>query len=216
MKVNGEAIYGTTASPFKKQLPWGRCTQKTKGKTTLLFFHVFNWPTNGQLFVPGLRTTPRKSWPLTPRMSLPSKLTDDGLSITLPTVTPDPVSTTIVSQFLTTPVIESVYIAQQPDGTVMLPAVEAGLHGGGVRYEEGNGHDNIGYWLNPDDWVDWEFKVSAPGKYEVTAGLRRWPAARLRFQSATSPFIAPCPRRRVTRTSKRRTLAELRLPPRAA
>ena len=27
MKVNGEAIYATTASPFKR-LPWGRCTKK--------------------------------------------------------------------------------------------------------------------------------------------------------------------------------------------
>ncbi len=27
MKVNGEAIYGTTASPFKR-LPWGRCTKQ--------------------------------------------------------------------------------------------------------------------------------------------------------------------------------------------
>ena len=30
MKVNGEAIYGTTASPFKR-LPWGRCTKKVNG-----------------------------------------------------------------------------------------------------------------------------------------------------------------------------------------
>ena len=28
MKVNGEAIYGTQASPFKN-LAWGRCTRKT-------------------------------------------------------------------------------------------------------------------------------------------------------------------------------------------
>jgi alpha-L-fucosidase len=28
MKVNGEAIYGTTASSFKTQLPWGRATAK--------------------------------------------------------------------------------------------------------------------------------------------------------------------------------------------
>ena len=28
MKTNGEAIYGTAASPFEK-LDWGRCTQKT-------------------------------------------------------------------------------------------------------------------------------------------------------------------------------------------
>ena len=30
MKVNGEAIYGTKASPFEK-LAWGRCTQKRLG-----------------------------------------------------------------------------------------------------------------------------------------------------------------------------------------
>src|ERR1700744_6126563 len=52
MKVNGEAIYGTTASPFNRQLPWGRCTQKSAGRGrqgTTLYFHVFNWPTDGKL-----------------------------------------------------------------------------------------------------------------------------------------------------------------------
>jgi alpha-L-fucosidase len=43
MKVNGESIYGTTASPFAK-LAWGRATQKP-GK---IYLHVFNWP-DGQL-----------------------------------------------------------------------------------------------------------------------------------------------------------------------
>ncbi len=33
MKVNGEAIYGTTASPFDK-LTWGRCTQKKLAAAT--------------------------------------------------------------------------------------------------------------------------------------------------------------------------------------
>ena len=47
MKVNGEAIYGTTASPFEK-LAWGRCTQKP-GK---LYLHVFDWPKDGKLLVP--------------------------------------------------------------------------------------------------------------------------------------------------------------------
>ena len=28
MRVNSQAIYGTTASPFKQQLPWGRCTRR--------------------------------------------------------------------------------------------------------------------------------------------------------------------------------------------
>src|SRR5207249_4077423 len=56
MKVNSPAIYGTAASPFTKQLPWGRCTTKTSGDTTTLYLHVFDWPKDGQLFVPGLKS----------------------------------------------------------------------------------------------------------------------------------------------------------------
>jgi len=47
MKVNSEAIYGTTASPFEK-LAWGRATQKP-GK---IYLHVFDWPADGKLAVP--------------------------------------------------------------------------------------------------------------------------------------------------------------------
>ena len=56
MKVNGEAIYGTSASPFKK-LAWGRCTQKP-GK---LYLHVFDWP-KGELVVPGLKNKVAKAY----------------------------------------------------------------------------------------------------------------------------------------------------------
>ena len=48
LKTNGEALYGTTASPFKKQLAWGRATKKP-GK---LFLTVFDWPKDGSLLVP--------------------------------------------------------------------------------------------------------------------------------------------------------------------
>lgn len=48
MKVNGESIYGTTASPLKTQPAWGRIT-KTSDK---LYLHVFDWPKDGKLVVP--------------------------------------------------------------------------------------------------------------------------------------------------------------------
>lgn len=48
MVVNSEAIHGTTASPYE-MLPFeGRCTRK--GNT--LYFHVFDWPSNGLLNLP--------------------------------------------------------------------------------------------------------------------------------------------------------------------
>ena len=44
MRTNGEAIYGTKASPWDA-LAWGRCTKKPlPGGNTRLYFHVFNWP----------------------------------------------------------------------------------------------------------------------------------------------------------------------------
>jgi alpha-L-fucosidase len=54
LKVNGESIYGTTASPFRK-LQWGRCTQKQLANgDTRLYMHVFDWPTDGKLKLTGL------------------------------------------------------------------------------------------------------------------------------------------------------------------
>jgi len=54
MKVNGEAIYGTSASPFQK-FPWGRCTRKvTSQRTERLYLHVFDWPGDGELEIPAL------------------------------------------------------------------------------------------------------------------------------------------------------------------
>ncbi|MEK6756601.1 MAG: alpha-L-fucosidase, partial [Bacteroidota bacterium] len=40
MKVSGESIYGTSASPFES-LEWGRCTQKPIEGGTRLYLHVF-------------------------------------------------------------------------------------------------------------------------------------------------------------------------------
>ncbi|MGQ9697572.1 MAG: alpha-L-fucosidase, partial [Armatimonadota bacterium] len=43
MKVNGESIYGTTQSPFRRLSFDGRCTVKGNN----LYLHVFRWPEEG-------------------------------------------------------------------------------------------------------------------------------------------------------------------------
>ncbi len=53
MDVNGEAIHGTTGSPFSS-LPWGRATRKSDGDRTTLYLHVFDWPRHGTLSISGL------------------------------------------------------------------------------------------------------------------------------------------------------------------
>ena len=47
LKINGEAIYATKASPFV-YLPWGRCTQKDDK----LYLHIHKWPSDGNLKIP--------------------------------------------------------------------------------------------------------------------------------------------------------------------
>ncbi|MDD4193006.1 MAG: alpha-L-fucosidase, partial [Mangrovibacterium sp.] len=54
MNVNGESVHGANAGPFAKELIWGKCTQKSKGNKTTLYLHIFNWPDDGQLIIPGL------------------------------------------------------------------------------------------------------------------------------------------------------------------
>ncbi|MEO2047314.1 MAG: alpha-L-fucosidase [Pirellulales bacterium] len=55
LSCNGEAIYGTTASPFSSQLSWGRCTTgKLSDGVTPLYLHVLQWPADGKLTVPPL------------------------------------------------------------------------------------------------------------------------------------------------------------------
>ena len=101
MQVNGDAIWATTASPFNQQLPWGRCTKRINGRVTTLYLHVFDWPADGLLTVPGLKTKPGKIWLLAgaKKKSLASKAGENGLSITIPKAAPDAISSTIVAQF---------------------------------------------------------------------------------------------------------------------
>jgi alpha-L-fucosidase len=93
MKVNGESIYGTTAGPFKTQLPWGRATAKG-GK---LYLHVFEWPAGGKLTVPGYtEAITRASLMAHPGRPLQTKSTPEGLVITVPSSAPDPIASVIV------------------------------------------------------------------------------------------------------------------------
>ena len=90
MRVNSEAIYGTSASPFA-DLAWGRCTQKPG----TLYLHVFEWPKDGVLRVPGLKSRVRNAQLLAGGESLRVEGADKETLIHLPAAAPDPVVTVI-------------------------------------------------------------------------------------------------------------------------
>lgn len=97
MKLNGESIYGTSASPLKEQPDWGRVTKK--GDT--LYLHVFNWPKDGKLDLPLPEGKNTSAYFLTDReISVPIAATKDGngMELTLPRQPVDPIDSVIVLQ----------------------------------------------------------------------------------------------------------------------
>ena len=84
METNGEAIYGTTASPFH-YLPWGRGTLKGNK----LYLHVFDWPENGKLSLPLLNKVNKAYLLANPGKTLKVKNSGLNKSIEIPDIAPD-------------------------------------------------------------------------------------------------------------------------------
>jgi len=110
MKVNGEAIYGTSATVFGAELgkpvkgktgdgdeamlssayDW-RCTTKP-GK---IYLHLFKWPADGKFEVPGLQSKVTKVYLLADRKELKVEQTAGGVSLALPAEATDRIASVI-------------------------------------------------------------------------------------------------------------------------
>jgi alpha-L-fucosidase len=171
MKVNGTAIYDTTASPFSR-LPWGRCTKKVSGSQTTLYLHLFQWPADGQLTVPGLKSPAKSARLLQTGKRLKTTASADGLVINVPKAAPDPISTTLVLEITGVPEIEApkpVVVAQSADGSLRLEAIDATLTGG-LQYLSGH-HQAIACWQRPEDTASWPLVIQRPGRFKVSARI---------------------------------------------
>lgn len=162
MSVNSEAIYGTTASPFKK-LAWGKATQKP-GK---LYLHVFDWPKNGALVVP-ITNKVSKAYLLADRQAAIACVSGpDGASIKVPAKAPDAIASVVVVEIEGTPQVIAQSLKQAADGSITLKPAEADLHGALRVEQKAGGVDNIGYWTNAREYASWDVQVSTPGTFEV-------------------------------------------------
>jgi alpha-L-fucosidase len=94
MKVNGEAIYATKANPLQP-VSWGRITSKQNGDRTNLYLHVFDWPKDGKLNIPGLKHAVQKVSLLSNGKVLKASQSSDGTAIELPATPIDAVASVI-------------------------------------------------------------------------------------------------------------------------
>jgi alpha-L-fucosidase len=91
LRVNGEAIYGTTASRYGAPT-WGRYTSKP-GVT---YAHVFDWPKDGKLTLAGVKDAPREAYLLADHKPLSVTRSDSGFVVQLPRNAPSSIASVIV------------------------------------------------------------------------------------------------------------------------
>lgn len=183
MDVNSEAIYETTASPFPRLPFYGRAT--VKGST--LYLHVFDWPKDGKLRVPGLNNIVHKARLLAdPAASVTAVRDGDGIVISVPAQAPDDVASVIALQLDGTPQTTPYFDMPNEEGVLTLSAASAEVDtrfGQRLKTENIFGHVYFTHWTRPDDIPTWTVKIPKAGRYRVTL---RYAAARA---SKDLPFL---------------------------
>jgi alpha-L-fucosidase len=167
MRVNSESIYGATASPFARLPFFGRAT--AKGNT--LYLHVFQWPKDGVLRVPGLRNEVVSAALLVaPAKKLATRRDGDDLLVTLPAAAPDEISSTVVLKLTAPPDVVASPTRPDSSGAFDLGVASAEIE---TRFEQRAkkenllGHVYLTRWTRPDDVPVWRIAVPAQQRYRV-------------------------------------------------
>ena len=166
LKVNGEAIYGTTGSPFPYEHDWGRITCK-KGKLYLL---IIKWP-RGTFVLPGLRNRVKgarmlgdKHTTVTVTQSHSKKTDEHVIELTLPRKKPDTYVSVVELSIVGTPDADQMPL-QHPDGSVNL-AVHMATKRGPKSVCVGR-HGSLEGWKTTTTSLGWEFNMHRPGEFRV-------------------------------------------------
>ncbi len=176
MEKYSESIYGTTASPFRLLPFFGRVTQKGKR----LYVHVFDWPKDGKLALPGLETMPVKAALLGragEKVGMKQSKRDDitELVLTLPKEASHPIASVIALDFDTRPMVKPLVIKPGKDGKLKLPAAFVEIrakHGQRAKPVSRDGRTCVGNWSNPNDVAVWCFTMPKEGSYRIELDAR--------------------------------------------
>lgn len=110
MQVNGEAIYGTGSTPFGTEVGAYSDTEKDKSgkpkfitewnwrcttKSGKLYVIIFNWPSDGELLLPGLASKVTKAFLLADNKSVKFNKSNVGVTLDLPKEAPDNIASVV-------------------------------------------------------------------------------------------------------------------------
>lgn len=164
MRVYGESIYGTSASPLPLQ-SWGEVTRKQN----TLYLHVFHKPEDGKLILCGLKSRTLKAHLLadaSKKALRVRRLNTQDVVIDLSGKSLDPVNAVIVLEMEGGMETGSVRRLTGANLTQRLLAFDAEQHGKGFRY--GDGKKDRYYvegWHRTDQSLSWTFRIDAPATF---------------------------------------------------
>jgi alpha-L-fucosidase len=183
MKVHGNSIYGTTASPFPHELPWGRCTQKALGNgVTRLYLHIFKWPFDSILRIPALQNEVVAASLLSEPGAGPLKFSraqNGDILVQLPTAEPNDYATVVTLDVKGVPAVVEQSIVGDEKGIFKLDSALADIHAAPATKEvagTGGGSESLYYdsqlqtlevWPNLQDSVSWSLDVERSGRFNV-------------------------------------------------
>jgi alpha-L-fucosidase len=175
MKINGESIYGTTASPFTRLPFFGRAT--VKGNK--LYLHVFQWPAGGSLRVPNLKNRVLSANLLAgPGARLATRRDGPDLVVSLPPKAPDDTASVVALTLDGPPVVEPYVLRPDNRGALHFGVESCEIEtrfGQRAKKENFLGHVFVSHWTRSDDVPAWVFHTLRAGRYkvEITYGAGR-------------------------------------------
>ena len=170
-----QVVYGTDASPWGHAFPWGDVT--TKGDK--LFLTVFEWPTSGKLYLPGLQTEIKSAQLLGTEAPVSISHSDaEGWTILeLPARAPEKLAS-VIEVTLTGPAKVDASFGVDPEIPTEVSAAFATATG--VNKADKRWMEKFGEWkrvVQFDEWnaegkATWEVEIAKAGDYNVDLKYR--------------------------------------------
>jgi alpha-L-fucosidase len=185
LQTAGEGVYGTDSSNIL-QPSWGRLTQKGQS----LYLHVFDWPADGQLVLPGVKKIKATGASLlgAAEQDLRVRTGESTVEILLPDQKPAGLVPVIRLAFEGD--IEAVSAMDKlvlKEGDLYLPADQAVISGKGPLRLVEQGKKSLGFWQSKQNRATWEFEnVSQDAVYAI-----EWIYS-LKRSNAGAEFLLTC------------------------
>ncbi len=167
MDVNEASIRGTVRTPLPVQ-PWGESTRKGN----LLYLHVFDWPSDGQLEVGGFLGGIKKAWLLSDsKQSALEHQRVDGktVQVNVPRSAPDSSNSVVVLEVDDAEKTSEQRLISAKQSNA-LRAFDAIAIGDEFKYGDGKALRNgVSGWKNESQKLTWAVYLQETGTYAVEA-----------------------------------------------